>query len=96
MPTKMPYQKPLISMISVNIKFLFLRDKFSFSAVQDVQFDLLIRIEIVWSPVAPDTKQLCLTGLEVRKIGLLQPIQILDEIDGKKYRFGCKTQAKIF
>ena len=54
-----------------------------------MQFDLLIRIEIVWTSNSKSSNRLCLTGLEVRKIGLLTPVQILDEIDGQKYNFGC-------
>ena len=49
----------------------------------------------MWSPVAPDSKKLCLTGLEVRKIGLLQPIQILDEVDGKSIDSDVKPKAEF-
>ena len=33
--------------------------------------------------------KLCLAGLEIRKIGLLQPIQVLEETEQSKYQFGC-------
>lgn len=62
-----------------------------FVAIQNVQFDLLIRIEIVWSSNKTNNNRLCLSGLEIRKIGLLPPVQILDEIDGVKYKFGCRN-----
>ncbi|CBY40805.1 unnamed protein product, partial [Oikopleura dioica] len=39
--------------------------------VTNVVFELLIRIEIVWS-TGNTADRLCLSGLEVRKIGLLQ------------------------
>ena len=34
-------------------------------------------------------EKLCLAGLEIRKIGLLQPIQVLEETEQSKYQFGC-------
>ena len=43
-------------------------------SISNVLFDRLIRVEIKWSQ--SQGARLCLSGLEVRKIGLLQPIQV--------------------
>ena len=60
--------------------------------IADVKFDRLIRIEIKWSS-SFSGKRLCLAGLEIRKIGLLQPIQVLDEKEDSKYNFGCVSSG---
>ena len=43
-------------------------------SIANVLFDRLIRVEIKWQQTSG--ARLCLSGLEVRKIGLLQPIQV--------------------
>ena len=61
-------------------------------SISNVLFDRLIRVEIKWRPTSG--ARLCLSGLEVRKIGLLQPIQVLEEREDSTYEFGGVTGMK--